>query len=137
MESKVCAHFCKNCGSESFIFLIPLYIQNAKQSYFLKPLKELPTKKERGILEPWEKRVVAKVGFDVWGQGGEEIGVVVVVGFGRRGGEPVKQACLIYKEEQKVLFSPKKKKAQHLNVEHRFLEGEVKFDSNFIFELNN
>ena len=116
--------------------MIPLYIQNAKQSYFLKPLKELPTKKERGILEPWEKRVVARVGFDVWDQGSEEIGVVVVVGFGRKGGEPVKQACVIYKEEQKVLFS-QKKKTQHLNVEHRFLEGEVKLDSNFRFELNN
>ena len=83
-------------------------------------------------MEPCEKRVVARVGFDVGDQGGEEIGVVVVVGFGRKGGEPVKQVCLIYKEEQKVLFSQKKKKrAQHLNVEHRFLEGEVKLDSNF------
>ena len=74
----VCMHFYKNRGSfsfrtnegnESFIFLIPLYIQNAKQSYFLKPLKELPTKRkrerERGIPEPWEKRVVARVEFDV------------------------------------------------------------------------
>ena len=59
-------------------------------------------------------RVVARVGFDVWDQDGEEIGVVVIVGFSRRGGEPVKQACLIYKEEQKVLFSQKKKKKHNI-----------------------
>ena len=44
--------------------------------------KERERERERGIPEPWEKRVVARVGFDVWDQGGEEIGVVVVVGFG-------------------------------------------------------
>ena len=32
---------------------------------------------------------------------------------------------MIFKEEQKVLFSQKKKRTQHLNVKCRFLEGEV------------
>ena len=71
--------------------------------------RERERERERGIPEPWEKRVVARVGFDVWDQGGEDC-VVVVVGFGKRGGEPVNRRVRYLKKSKRFYLAKKKKR---------------------------